>query len=105
MSKVASEGSAQGGAAPVSDEPVLKATLDFVVVSETRTPGASGNCLGATRLKGENRSWGFGFDGVMFGVYTGLLWFVMGQKAVYLGLLKDLGVRPLARRAQNLHRH
>jgi hypothetical protein len=41
----------------------------------------------------------------MFGVYTGLLWFVMGQKAVYLGLLKDLGVRPLARRAQNLHRH
>ena len=47
----------------------------------------------------------FAANGMMFGVYTVLLWFVMGQKAVYLGLLKDLGVWPLAGRTRNPHRH
>lgn len=37
-------------------------------------------------------------NGIMFSVYGVLLWFVMGQKEVYLGLLKDLGVWPLASR-------
>jgi O-antigen/teichoic acid export membrane protein len=39
-------------------------------------------------------------NGIMFGVYVALLWFVMGQKAVYLGLLKDLGLWPLASRTR-----
>jgi O-antigen/teichoic acid export membrane protein len=37
-------------------------------------------------------------NGIMFCIYAVLLWFVMGQKAVYLGLLKDLGVWPLTGR-------
>ena len=40
----------------------------------------------------------FAANGIMFGIYGVLLWFVMGQKAVYLGLLRSLGVWPLARR-------
>lgn len=40
-------------------------------------------------------------NGIMFGVYAVFLWFVMGQKAVYLGLLRDLGMWPLGRRRQN----
>jgi O-antigen/teichoic acid export membrane protein len=35
---------------------------------------------------------------LLFGVYTILLWFVMGQKAVYLGLLREMGIWPLGRR-------
>jgi O-antigen/teichoic acid export membrane protein len=35
---------------------------------------------------------------ILFGVYISVLWFVMGQKAVYLGLLRDIGVWPLAKR-------
>lgn len=34
---------------------------------------------------------------VLFGVYAGMLWFVMGQKDVYLDLLSGLGVWPLSR--------
>lgn len=37
---------------------------------------------------------------VLFGVYTSVLWFGMGQKALYLGLLRDLGVWPLTRRCK-----
>jgi PST family polysaccharide transporter len=40
-------------------------------------------------------------NAIMFGVYAIFLWFVMGQKAVYLGLIKDLGVWPLASRRRN----
>jgi hypothetical protein len=39
-------------------------------------------------------------NGIMFSLYAALLWFVMGQKAVYLGLLKDLGLWPLAARGK-----
>jgi PST family polysaccharide transporter len=44
-------------------------------------------------------------NSIFFGAYTIILWFVMGQKAVYLGLLRDLGVWPFAprrRRADSL---
>jgi O-antigen/teichoic acid export membrane protein len=37
-------------------------------------------------------------NSIMFGVYAALLWYVMGQKSLYLGLLKDLGIWPLASR-------
>jgi O-antigen/teichoic acid export membrane protein len=37
-------------------------------------------------------------NAVLFGVYTGVLLFVMGQKAVYLGLIREIGVWPLAGR-------
>jgi O-antigen/teichoic acid export membrane protein len=40
----------------------------------------------------------FAANGIMFCVYAILLWFVMGQRAVYLGLLKDLGIWPLGSR-------
>lgn len=40
----------------------------------------------------------FAANGIMFGVYAVLLWFVMGQKAVYLGLLKELGMWPFVER-------
>jgi O-antigen/teichoic acid export membrane protein len=43
----------------------------------------------------------FAANGIMFGVYALVLCFVMGQKAVYVGLLKDLGVWPLANRRKN----
>jgi hypothetical protein len=33
---------------------------------------------------------------VLFGVYAIVLWFIMGQKAVYLGLLREVGVWPFA---------
>jgi O-antigen/teichoic acid export membrane protein len=36
--------------------------------------------------------------GILFGVYAVVLWFVMDQKAVYLGLLREIGVWPFARR-------
>jgi O-antigen/teichoic acid export membrane protein len=36
---------------------------------------------------------------VLFGVYFLMLWFVMGQKEVYLRLLRDIGVWPFAGRA------
>jgi O-antigen/teichoic acid export membrane protein len=35
---------------------------------------------------------------VLFGVYAALLCFVMGQKEVYLGLLREIGVWPFVRR-------
>jgi len=35
-------------------------------------------------------------NGVLFGVYAIVLWFFMGQKAVYLGLLRDIGIWPFA---------
>jgi PST family polysaccharide transporter len=37
-------------------------------------------------------------NAVLFGVYTSVLWLVMGQKAVYLGLLREIGIWPLPRR-------
>lgn len=37
-------------------------------------------------------------NAVLFGVYASVLWFVMGQKAVYLGLLREVGIWPLAGR-------
>jgi O-antigen/teichoic acid export membrane protein len=40
----------------------------------------------------------FAENGIMFGVYAILLWFVMGQKAVYLGLFKEIGIWPFAGR-------
>jgi O-antigen/teichoic acid export membrane protein len=43
----------------------------------------------------------FAANGIMFGVHALLQWFVMGQKVVYLGLLKDLGIWPLAGRTRN----
>lgn len=35
---------------------------------------------------------------ILFGVYISVLWFGMGQKAVYLGLLRDIGIWPLTKR-------
>jgi O-antigen/teichoic acid export membrane protein len=35
---------------------------------------------------------------ILFSVYTSVLWFGMGQRALYLGLLRDLGVWPLTGR-------
>jgi PST family polysaccharide transporter len=35
---------------------------------------------------------------VLFGVYAMILWFVMGQKAVYLGLLREIGIWPFTGR-------
>jgi hypothetical protein len=37
-------------------------------------------------------------NAVLFGVYAGVLLFVMGQKAVYLGLIREIGIWPLAGR-------
>jgi O-antigen/teichoic acid export membrane protein len=38
---------------------------------------------------------------VLFGVYAIVLWFIMGQKAVYLGLLREIGVWPFASRCRS----
>jgi O-antigen/teichoic acid export membrane protein len=35
-------------------------------------------------------------NAIFFGVYIVVLWFVMGQKAVYLGLLREIGVWPIS---------
>ena len=35
---------------------------------------------------------------ILFGVYISVLWFGMGQKAVYLGLLQEIGIWPLSAR-------
>jgi hypothetical protein len=37
-------------------------------------------------------------NAVLFGVYTSVLWFAMGQKAVYLGLFREIGIWPSGRR-------
>jgi O-antigen/teichoic acid export membrane protein len=37
---------------------------------------------------------------VLFGVYAVVLWLVMGQKAIYLGLLREIGIWPLGSRRQ-----
>jgi O-antigen/teichoic acid export membrane protein len=37
---------------------------------------------------------------VLFGVYGAVLCFVMGQKAIYLGLLREIGIWPFVRRRQ-----
>jgi O-antigen/teichoic acid export membrane protein len=47
----------------------------------------------------------FAANAIMFGIYGVLLWFVMGQKAVYLGLLKNLDVWPLAGRRRQAESH
>jgi O-antigen/teichoic acid export membrane protein len=39
-------------------------------------------------------------NAVLFGVYTSVLWFGMGQKEVYIGLLRELGICPSARRSR-----
>jgi O-antigen/teichoic acid export membrane protein len=36
-------------------------------------------------------------NGILFGVYVAVLWIFMDQKAVYLGLLREIGVWPFAR--------
>jgi hypothetical protein len=40
----------------------------------------------------------FVVNGVLFGVYAGMLWFVMGQKEVYLNVLNGLGFKSPFRR-------
>ena len=35
---------------------------------------------------------------ILFGIYFLMLWFVMGQKAVYLMLLKEIGIWPFGKR-------
>jgi PST family polysaccharide transporter len=37
---------------------------------------------------------------LLFSVYAVVLWLVMGQKAIYLGLLREIGIWPLASRRQ-----
>jgi O-antigen/teichoic acid export membrane protein len=39
-------------------------------------------------------------NAVLFGVYISLLWFGMGQKAVYIGLLREIRVWPFDRRSR-----
>ena len=31
-------------------------------------------------------------NSILFGVYGGVLWFAMDQKAVYVGLIRDIGI-------------
>jgi hypothetical protein len=89
MSEIVSERSARSGSASVPAEPVLSVRPYVGSAGEMQTPTDSGK---------NPAQHDFAANGILFGLYAVLLWFVMGQTDVYLRLLKDLGVWPLARR-------